>query len=172
LIKFTPVVTCVFTTRDLKRCRLMAGFVAPGVQLLEPVRAPRGPRSHREAITSRPLLLRLIGRQTRHAGRTSVTITSSDGEHHRARQALTAIAGFFAELRQTAKQLTTLERWYHILSQALKKYLRGILVPPRQLTPPGVAQLRLKAASSGSPRIRQLRLISTGPIAASTGGVL
>jgi hypothetical protein len=35
--------------------------------------------------------------------------------------------------------LTAIERWYRILSQALKKFLRGrILVPPRQL-PAGAA---------------------------------
>jgi hypothetical protein len=52
------------------------------------------------------LLLQAIGRQTNHAGRTDVTI---HGEHNRARQALTRIAGFFAELRKTAEQLTPLE---------------------------------------------------------------
>jgi hypothetical protein len=66
-------------------------------------------------------LLQAIGRQTSHAGRTTVTITSSHGEHARARAALTRIAGFFAHLRKTAEQLTALERWYRILSEALKK---------------------------------------------------
>jgi hypothetical protein len=32
------------------------------------------------------------------------------GEHHRARAALTRIAGFFTQLRKTAEQLTALER--------------------------------------------------------------
>src|SRR6516164_400588 len=80
------------------------------------------PAHHREAITSRPLLLQAIGRQTSHAGRTTVTITSSHGEHARARAALTRIAGFFAHLRKTAEQLTALERWYRILSEALKNF--------------------------------------------------
>jgi hypothetical protein len=36
--------------------------------------------------------------------------------------------------------LTPLERWYRILSEALKKFLRGrILVPPPQLQPAGAA---------------------------------
>jgi hypothetical protein len=34
-------------------------------------------------------------------------------------------------LRQTAEQLDPLQRWYRILSQALKRYLKG-----RQLDPP------------------------------------
>ena len=66
------------------------------------------PDHPREAITSRPLLLQAIGRQTSHAGRTTVTITSSHGEHHRARQALTRIAAFFAELRDPTSTLPPL----------------------------------------------------------------
>jgi hypothetical protein len=129
-----------FTTRDLKRCRLMAGCVALVFNWWNLFVRLADPNHHREAITSRPLLLQAIGRQTSHAGRTTVTITSSHGEHERARAALTRIAGFFAKLRKTAEQLTALERWYRILSQALKKFLRGRkLVPPRQLQPAGAA---------------------------------
>ena len=129
-----------FTTRDLKRCRLTTGMVALFFNWWNLFVRLADPNHHREAITSRPLLLQAIGRQTRHAGRTTVTITSSHGEHHRARKALTRVASFFAKLRKTAEQLTALERWYRILSEALKKFLRGrILVPPRQLQPAGAA---------------------------------
>src|ERR1700731_2535197 len=114
-----------FTTRDLKRCRLMAGAVALVFNWWNLFVRLADPDHHREAITSRPLLLQAIGRHTSHAGRTTVTITSSHGEHHRARAALTRIGGFFTTLRKTAEQLTAVERWYRILSQALKKYLRG-----------------------------------------------
>jgi len=128
-----------FTTHDLKRCRLMAAAVALVFNWWNLFVRLADPTHHREAITSRPLLLQAIGRQTSHAGRTTVTITSSHGEHERARAALTRIAGFFAKLRKAAEQLTALERWYEILSQALKKFLRGrTLVPPRQL-PAGAA---------------------------------
>jgi Transposase DDE domain len=129
-----------FTTRDLKRCRLMAGCVALVFNWWNLFVRLADPNHHREAITSRPLLLQAIGRQTSHAGRTTVTITSSHGEHERARAALTRIAGFFAQLRKTAEQLTALECWYRILTQALKKFLRGRkLVPPRQFQPAGAA---------------------------------
>jgi hypothetical protein len=129
-----------FTTSDINRCRLMAGLVALFFNWWNLFVRLADPNHHREAITSRPLLLHAIGRQTRHAGQTTVTVTSSHGEHHLAQKALTRIARFFAELRQTAEQLTPLERWYRILSEALKKFLRGrILVPPRQLQPAGAA---------------------------------
>jgi hypothetical protein len=45
------------------------------------------PNHHREAITSRPLLLQAIGRQTCHAGRTTLRITSTRGEHDHAKNA-------------------------------------------------------------------------------------
>ena len=41
------------------------------------------------------------------------------------------IAAFFKTLRQTAEQLTPLQRWYRVLSRALAKYLNG-----RELRPP------------------------------------
>ena len=41
------------------------------------------------------------------------------------------IAAFFKTLRQTAEQLTPLQRWYRVLSRALVKYLNG-----RELRPP------------------------------------
>ena len=90
------------------------------------------PDRHRDAVTSRPLLLlQAIGRQTNPAGRATVTITSSHGERDRARS---RIAAFFATLRETAEQLTDLDRWYRILSHALVKYLKGRqLDPPRRL---------------------------------------
>jgi len=129
-----------FTTSDLKRCRLMAGLVALFYNWWNLFVRLADPDHHREAITSRPLLLHAVGRQTRHAGRTTVTITSSHGEHQRARRALTRIATFFANLRKTAEQLTPLERWYRILNEALKKFLHGrILVPPRKLRTAGAA---------------------------------
>jgi hypothetical protein len=37
---------------------------------------------------------------------------SAHGHHQRARCARTRIAAFFAEQRETAEQLTTVERWY------------------------------------------------------------
>ena len=120
-----------FTTQDLSRCQVMARSVALVANWWNLFVRLADPDHHREAITSRPLLLTAIGRQTQHAGRTTLHVSSSHGRHGWARHALTRIAGFFAALRQTAEQLTPLDRWYRILSQALTKYLRG-----RQLEPP------------------------------------
>src|SRR5258705_145402 len=123
-----------FTTHDLTRCRIMAAIVALIFNWWNLFLRLADPDHHREAITSRPLLLQAIGRQTNHAGRATVTISSAHGERDRARRALTRIAAFFASLRETAEQLTDLDRWYRILSHALVKYLKGRqLDPPRRL---------------------------------------
>jgi hypothetical protein len=104
-------------------------------------------------ITSRPLLLQAIGRQTRHAGRTIVTITSSRGEH----QALTRIARSFSQVRKTAEQLTPIERWYRIVSETLKKFLRGRkLIPPRQTSALGSCELCLRNAGESSAQCRRI----------------
>lgn len=126
-----------FTTQDRNRCQLMARCVALGFNWWNLFTRLADPDHHLEAITSRPLLLTAIGRQTQHAGRTTLHVSSPHGRHRWARQVFTRIGAFFAELRRTAEQLSPLDRWYRILSQALVKYLHG-----RQLDPPRQIQTR------------------------------
>jgi hypothetical protein len=120
-----------FTTHDLARCQLMARIVALAYNWWTLFGRLADPDRHHEAITSRPLMMHAIARRTEHAGRTTLTITSTHGDHAQARRAYRRIAAFFDTLRSTAEQLTPLQRLYRILSEAMKKYLRG-----RQLRPP------------------------------------
>ena len=120
-----------FTTQDLKRCRLMARFVALVFNWWTLFVRLADPDHHREAITSRPLLLSAIGRRTTHAGQTTIHVGSTHGRHAWVRRALTRIGAFLEALRSSAEQLTPLERWYRILSEAFARYLKG-----RQLDPP------------------------------------
>jgi hypothetical protein len=120
-----------FTTQDLTRCRLLAGTVALIYNWWSLFARLADPAHHREAITSRPLLLSAIARQTRHAGQVTLTISSTHGLRDKARRAYVRIAGFLAELRENAEQLDPLEKWYRILSEALRHLLKG-----RQLQPP------------------------------------
>jgi Transposase DDE domain group 1 len=126
-----------FTTQDLKRCRLLAGVVALVYNWWSLFVRLADPEHHREAITARPLLLTAIARRTRHAGQVKLTISSTHASQHLARRAYLRIAGFLAELRKNAEQLDPLHRWYRILSEALRHFLKG-----RQLDPP----LRLNPA--------------------------
>jgi hypothetical protein len=89
------------------------------------------PEHHREALTSRPLLLSTVARQTQHAGQVTLSISSTHGMRDTARQAYVRIAGFLANLRISAEQLDPLAKWYRILTEALRHFLHG-----RQLQPP------------------------------------
>ena len=121
---------------DLKRCRLLAASVALIYNWWSLFVRLADPDHHREVITSRPLLLQAIARKTQHAGRTTLSVSSTHGEQRMARQAYLRIARFFARLREKAEQLDALQRWYRILSEALRKYLHGRqLIPPARLQP-------------------------------------
>jgi hypothetical protein len=125
-----------FTTQDLTRCRLLAGTVALIYNWWSLFARLADPEHHREAITTRPLLLSAIACRTQHAGQVTLTISSTHGLRDRARRAYVRIAGFLAELRQNAKQLDPLEKWYRILSEALRHFLHGRqLQPPLRLNP-------------------------------------
>jgi hypothetical protein len=122
-----------FTTQDLKRCRFMAGMTALIYNWWSLFVRLADPHKHTESITSRPLLLHAPARLTRHGGQTSVTISYSHAEAEWVETACRTIAGFFKTLTTTTEQLTPVERWCRVLSQALVKYLHG-----RQLKPPAL----------------------------------
>jgi hypothetical protein len=92
----------------------------------------------REAITSRPLLMDGVARATRHAGRTTLAITSAHGRHPGVRQAFSDVAAFLTELRQTAPQLTAVERLPNFGPRAdplpLRSHAQPAGQPPAGLT--------------------------------------
>ena len=94
-----------FTTRDLKRCRLMARTTALIYNWWSLFVRLAEPDKHTEALTSRPLLLQAIGKQTRHGGQTTLTISSTHGRAKWVQQACTRISLFFKSLAETAEQL-------------------------------------------------------------------
>jgi hypothetical protein len=120
-----------FTTQDLKRSQMMARIIALIYNWWTLFARLIYPKKHTEALTSRPLLLHAVGKQTSHANQTLLSVSSAHGKHNPIHLRLTRLAGFFKALQTNAEQLTSIERWCHILSLAFVKYLRGrILRPP------------------------------------------
>src|SRR5271169_6303463 len=122
-----------FVTHDLARCRLAARLVALFydwwnifVRLAEPDR-------HREAVTSRPLLLHAIAERVRHARATTIKIASTHARAVPAAKALRAVALFLHGLAKNAEQLTNLQRWREILARAFRVFLnsRPLRLPRR-----------------------------------------
>ena len=126
-----------FVTQKIKPCRLVARMIAliyNGWSLF--VRLAE-PDKHLEAIVSRPLLLHAVGKQTTHAAQKTLTISSTHGRESHVRKVYERITLFFNELKAIAPQLTRIQCWYRILSEAMKKYLGDrLLQPPDLITAP------------------------------------
>lgn len=120
-----------FTTQAIKPCRFMARMIALVYNWWNIFVRLAEPDKHLEAITSRPLLLTSVGRLTETARQKTMTITHVHGRAEHAQNTFRRIQQFFDALKANAPQLTELECWCRILSEAMKKYLQGrILGPP------------------------------------------
>ena len=111
-----------YTTQDLKRCRLVSRMVALIYNWWSLfVRLASGKRH--EAITSRPLLLYGVARQTKHAGQTLLTITSHHAKSLAISTILQALNKFLQYLKANAEQLTIAERMMLIVKKAFHNLL-------------------------------------------------
>jgi hypothetical protein len=89
---------------------------------------------HAEAITSRPLALHGIARQTRHGNRTTVEIASTHAKASQIAKIPTQVSGFLKRIKTIAEQLTQRERGKLILSAAFREFLGGkVLGSPGRL---------------------------------------
>ena len=114
-----------FTTQDRKRCQIMGRIVALVYNWWTIFMRLGIPEKHAEAITSRPLALHAIARQTRHGNQTTVEITSTHAKASQIAEILTKVSGFLKRIKTTAEQLTQRERWKLILSAAFRHFLGG-----------------------------------------------
>jgi len=124
-----------FTTQDMKRCQIMARINALVYNWWSLFVRLAIPDKHAEAITSRPLLLTAIAKQTKHGGQTTLSITSLHGKANKAQHMLTSLAEFLAHIRSTAEQLSWEARWRLILSRVFVWFLKGRLLPIPLLIP-------------------------------------
>jgi hypothetical protein len=115
-----------FTTPDLYRCQGMARHIALIYNWWSLFARLADPSVRREAITSRPLLLHAVARQTTHAGQTVVTVTPLHADEPKIRRMLTELSQFLETLKRTAEQLTCGQRWCLILSRIFHALLGGV----------------------------------------------
>jgi len=116
---------CGYTTQDIGRCQIMARLNALVYNWWSLHVRLVIPEKHAEAVTSRPLLMSGVAKQTQHGGQTTITITSMHGKAEQAKKLLTAVAQFFEKIRATAEQLTWEARWRLILSHIFRWFLKG-----------------------------------------------
>lgn len=117
-----------FTTRRMKSCRVMARLIVANwwnifMRLADPT-------AHREAVTSRPAYMGIMGRIVESARRRLIYLTSTHAEAAQIRQALDKVAAFFRWLKSNAEQLTSEQRWMLILRCAF----RDLILPEQPST--------------------------------------
>jgi len=113
------------TTHDHQRSQILARIVALVYNWWSLFTRLAIPNRHTEAVTSRPLLLHGIARQSRHGNQTTLTITSSHAQAKAIRKALEAVSRLMQRLRQTAEQLTARQRWRQLLRFIFRDWLRN-----------------------------------------------
>ena len=130
-----------FTTQDIHRCQVMARMIALFYNWWSLFVRLAIPDKHAEAITSRPLLLHSIARRTKHAGQTTLHVTSTHAKNHKIQPILRSISDFLQALRVRAEQLTFSQRWHLILSKVFVVLLKGRPLHQTPLIPvsPGFA---------------------------------
>src|SRR5437899_12049271 len=79
------------------------------------------PDKHAEAITSRPLALHGIARQTRHGNQTTVEITSTHAKAPQIAEILPKVRGVPKRIKVTAQQLNQGQRWKLIRRAAFRQ---------------------------------------------------
>lgn len=124
-----------YTTHDLKRCRLASRMVAL-VYNWWSLFVHLASGKHLEAITSRPLLLNGVARQTKHAGQTILTITSAHVKSTAVQAVLQALSAFLKHLKTNAEQLSIADRMKLIIHRAFRALLEN-LKPLALLQAPG-----------------------------------
>ena len=112
-----------FTTHDVRRCQILARTIAVSYNWWTLFTRLAIPNRHTEAITSRPLLLNGVARQTTHGNQTTLTITSMHAKAPAVRRALDAVSTFLQRVRVSAEQLTSGERWRAVLRFIYRDWL-------------------------------------------------
>jgi hypothetical protein len=117
-----------FTTADFERCQIMARYIALIYNWWSLFVRLISPGKHSEAITSRPMILGGVARQTQHAGQKRLIVSLSHGKAAEIKEMIQVASRFLKKIISAAEQLTQAERWRVILSRIFADYLQGQLL--------------------------------------------
>ena len=120
-----------FTTRKLKPCKVMARLIAIVANWWNVFCRLADPTAHREATTSRPAYMSIMGRIVESGRRRTIHLTSTHADSTLIQRALDTVAAFFRWLGSTAEQLDEKTRWTIVVRYAFRR----ILLPDPALKP-------------------------------------
>jgi len=118
-----------FTTTDLKRSQIMARMIAQVYNWWTVFCRLAIPQKHTEAITSRPLFFRSIGRLVLRNGQRMIRLSSINSQASQIQKIMGKISRFLEAVRSNAAQLTAEQRWTSILNRAFEKFLGNKKLP-------------------------------------------
>ena len=114
-----------FTTRDLKRCKVMARLTALVCNWWNVFLRIAEPTEHMEALTSRPEMLHLIASLVTHSGKKVLRFCSHHENATLVKRAFGRLHKVFSCIESTAGQLDRPTVWAIHLSVAFYAWLRG-----------------------------------------------
>jgi Transposase DDE domain group 1 len=119
-----------FTTQDIERCQTSARAVALIYNWWSWYCRAAKPEARMEAITSRALLLAAVGRATKHAGQTTLYLTTMHASRTALMLLVANIRAALSHVKRVAEQSPTTDRWKTLLD-----YIVARIVPhrPRKL---------------------------------------
>lgn len=119
-----------YTTQKLKTSQMMARLVALVYNWWNLFVRLAIPHKHHEAISSRPLFLNGVGRLTESGRQKRLILNSAHAEIGKIQVAVQRVSNFFDELKSTAAQLTSDERWRRIVVKAMEFFMAQKTPPP------------------------------------------
>lgn len=117
-----------YTTKDLKRCRFISRMVALIYNWWSLFVRLSHPNSHKESITSRPLLISSIGKLTESGRQKKITITSQHNLMEKIQKMQTELSCFFELIKSYTPELRVIYGWRLILNKAVSGILREMPV--------------------------------------------
>jgi hypothetical protein len=115
-----------FTTQDIERCQTSARVVALIYNWWSWYCRAAKPEARMEAITSRALLLAAVGRATKHAGRTTLYLTTMHASRTALMLLIANIRAALSHVRKVAEQSPATDRWKTLLD-----YIVARIIPHR-----------------------------------------
>ena len=123
-----------YTTQDMKRCRFISRMVALVYNWWTLFMRLSNPDSHKESITSRPLLMSAIGKLTESGRQKKITLTSQHNLMQKIQKMQEELCDFFDSIKAIATQLNPVDIWCRILTRSVSKFLtKGQVITPAKL---------------------------------------
>ncbi|SDZ09621.1 transposase [Nitrosomonas sp. Nm33] len=132
-----------YTTHDLERCNLSVRAVALIYNWWSGYVRLAHPRTHLEAITSRPMLPSGVARLTRHAGQSRLLLTLAHEAGNQIKAMISNIRNGLDSILANAPQLSKMERW-----PTLVHYIVNKIIAARSENPPVLNSPTFHLASS------------------------